>query len=105
MNARTAAPKSVTPFGNPAPGIEGAAIDQTGEHRALGSSEQTQTVAQRAHRDSIFRRTEIQASIALSGGRLSFGLIEVALPEVERDFIKRTLFPLLRLRQPKNPAL
>jgi hypothetical protein len=36
------------------------------------------------------------------GGRLSFAFVEITLPEVERDFIKRTLFPLLRLRQPEN---
>ena len=34
-----------------------------------------------------------------------FHVIEIALSEVIRDFVKRALFPLLGLRQPENPAL
>jgi hypothetical protein len=34
-----------------------------------------------------------------------FRVIEIALSEVIRDFVERTLLPLLRLAQPENPAL
>jgi hypothetical protein len=33
------------------------------------------------------------------------GSIEIALPEVERNFVKRALLPLFGFREPKNPAL
>jgi hypothetical protein len=37
--------------------------------------------------------------------RQHFRLIEIALPEVIRDFVERALLPLLGLSQPENPAL
>jgi hypothetical protein len=33
------------------------------------------------------------------------GSIEIALPEVERDFVERTLLPLFGFREPENPTL
>jgi hypothetical protein len=33
------------------------------------------------------------------------GSIEIALPEMERNFVKRALLPLFGFREPENPAL
>ena len=33
------------------------------------------------------------------------GSIEIALPEMERDLVKRTLLPLFGFREPENPTL
>jgi len=41
---------------------------------------------------------------ALARGSLGGGHIEVAFPEVERNFIERALSPLFRLRLPEDPA-
>src|ERR1019366_1705079 len=33
------------------------------------------------------------------------GSIEIAFPEMERNFVKRTLLPLFGFREPENPTL
>jgi hypothetical protein len=41
----------------------------------------------------------------VDGGRSVIGILQVAFPEVKRDFVKRTLFPLFGLGKPENPTL
>jgi hypothetical protein len=41
----------------------------------------------------------------MGDGRPIVGTLQIAFPEVKRDFVKRALFPLLGLGKPENPVL
>ena len=54
-------------------------------------------------RPAISTSAKTDAS-AVAGGGLGGGHIEVAFPEMERNFLERALSPLFRLRLPEDPA-